>query len=327
MQNLEAMKTLYIENMRERNLRESTIEKALQSVEKLCSFLLNQCGINDIREITKDNIRQYMEYLQAFKQKRRDSPLSPKHQYSLLKEAGRFFRYLETSDKILTSPMTDIEMNIPKKAFPKDILTEDEARALLDAPDVKSAAGIKHRAILEILYGSGIRNAELRGLNLSDLDLENGFLFVSGKGAKDRLVPITNMAMRYLKDYITGERSKNLSKYPLENHLFLMVNARPLKKWYLNIMLKKYAKEAGIEKNVTPHTIRHTCASHLLARGAGLRYVQELLGHAWICTTEIYTHVLPVNLQKVYEKTHPRCIGIKRGRPHSGKPKSGKAKI
>jgi integrase/recombinase XerD len=329
MKNFEAwncvpLKLEYLEDLRKRNLSVSTIHGRDKDLKPFFLFLSLECSITDVREVTREHAKKYIEYIQALKRKRDKKPIGRKYQYDLYRVAYHFFRFLERTDRILSNPMSGIEFEPPKRALPKDILTEDEARMLLDAPDIKTAEGVKHRAILEILYGSGLRKSELRGLRLSDLDLDNGYLFVSGKGAKDRLVPITKLAARFIKDYISRERSKFFKRKPLEDHIFLSYDGKLLSIDGIGKMIRRYVKEAGIKKNVTTHVLRHTCATHLLARGAALRYVQELLGHSDISTTEIYTRVAPVKLRNVYENTHPRCIGIKRGRPHGGKPRSGK---
>ncbi len=322
----ETMLSVYLRNMRERNLREATREKARQDLARLFPYLEHTLGLQDLRSVNGGHLTAFREHLANAFQRRvfRNGirrRLSRRTQTVTLAETKRFFRFLAGQGLLAANPAEDLEIRRDRNRIPRKILTESEAGRILNraaSRSVRTRHGILHRAILELLYGSGIRSSELRFLKISDADLENGLLFVNGKGGRDRVVPMTTPALVVLKDYLSGERREMASRKPAEDRLFLMENGRPLKKWYLGRMIAKYARAAGISDPVSPHSFRHACATHLLARGAALRYVQELLGHAWICTTEIYTHVFSNTLKAVYEKTHPHCVSRKK--PRSGRP-------
>jgi integrase/recombinase XerD len=304
------MKEKYIGNLRERNLSAESIRKAGELLNIFIEFISGRFGIKDIREVEGKYIEEYQRFLQRKKAKRGGKTtskiISAAYRYSLIRQVILWFSFLEKNGLLLKNPADGIETDAPVRALPKDILTEDEARELLGAPDIMKRGGLLEKAILEIFYGSGLRNFEVRNLNLTDLDLNNGFMFVTGKGKKDRVVPLTKSAVKYLKLYLEKIRRNWQKKKPDETRLFLSAWGKPLGKHYISYMLKKYVNDIELEKKVTAHGLRHTCATHLIANGAGVRYVQELLGHSSIETTQIYTRVAPVNLREVYEKTHPR---------------------
>ena len=206
--------------------------------------------------------------------------------------------------------MRNIEIAPKGKELPKDILTEYEIERLLKAPDIKTPIGIRDRCMLEILYGSAIRAGEIAKLKMQDLDLEHCYIFITGKGRKDRIVPITKVARKFLKQYLEKARPHFHIKRPEAKAVFLSCEGNSFSVNAVGSVLRKYRQRAKLRKPVSPHTLRHTCASHLIARGASVRYVQELLGHSQITTTQIYTHVMPVDLQRVYRETHPRCLQL-----------------
>jgi integrase/recombinase XerD len=254
-------------------------------------------------------IEEYQDYLEKYKKK--DSMLLRRvTKRGFLETLSCWFRFLENEEYIFLNPMRNFEITFKGKELPKDILTENEVEELLKAPDISTPVGIRDRSMLELLYGSGIRAGELTKLRMQDLDLEHCFLFITGKGRKDRIVPITKIARKFLKKYLEKARPFFLLKNPDERAVFLTSSVRPFNVNGVGTVIRKYRKKAEIKKPVSPHTLRHTCASHLIARGAGVRYVQELLGHSQITTTQIYTHVMPVDLQKVYQETHPRCLQL-----------------
>ena len=206
----------------------------------------------------------------------------------------------------MTKDPTD-DLSSPKleRKLPR-VLTVDEVEKLLNQPDTSTPAGIRDKAMLEVLYATGIRVSELVSLNLDDIELDEGFVRCIGKGSKERVVPMGEIAINALRSYLSKGRPKLVSN-PGENALFLNHHGRRLTRQGFWKIVKKYAAQLGIRKEITPHTLRHSFATHLLENGADIRAVQEMLGHADISTTQIYTHVTKDRLKDVYARSHPRA--------------------
>jgi integrase/recombinase XerD len=186
------------------------------------------------------------------------------------------------------------------------VLTVDEVSSLLAQPDGTSEAGARDKAMLETLYATGVRVSELVNLRLSDINLEVGFTRCFGKGSKERIVPIGKVAIDYLGRYLASGRPK-FARSGSSEYLFLTNRGKKMSRVGFWKIVKKYAAKAGITKNTTPHTLRHSFATHLLQGGADLRSIQEMLGHADIATTQVYTHVTRDKLKEVYRESHPRA--------------------
>lgn len=216
-----------------------------------------------------------------------------------------FFRHLQ-QEGLLGRNITDT-MESPKlwKVLP-DTLTYKEVERLLNSPDAQSPLGIRNRAIMETLYGTGLRISELAHLTLDDLHFDAGYLRCMGKGQKERVVPLGESARNAIQRYLTDCRP-NFLKTGDSRAVFLTRRGKPFSRKGLWKLIKQHARDAGIMKNVKPHTLRHSFASHLLANGAPLRVIQEMLGHADITTTQIYTHVDPSRLKSVHAQYHPRA--------------------
>ncbi len=215
-----------------------------------------------------------------------------------LSATRNFFLFL-SSEKI-------IDLDIPKLKGPKLpkklplVMTEEEVDGLLEAPDMRKKGGIRDRAMLEVMYSSGLRVSELVSLKLKQIDFENGTITIIGKGDKQRSIPIGEFALEYLSKYIDEVRSK--SRFRKSNYVFLNKNGEPISRIYFWKQIKAYAEKAGIDKDISPHTLRHCFATHLLENGADLRMVQEMLGHSNIATTQIYTHVSSKRIMSAYDK-------------------------
>ena len=215
-----------------------------------------------------------------------------------LSSIKNFYLFL-SSEKI-------IDISIPKLEGPKLpkklplVLSEEEVESLLDAPDMSKKTGVRDKAMLEVMYSSGLRVSELINLKLSQIDFENGIITLIGKGNKQRSIPIGEFALDYLNRYISEVRSK--SRFKRSNYVFLNKDGSPISRVYFWKQIKKYAEMAGIEKDISPHTLRHCFATHLLENGADLRMVQEMLGHSNIATTQIYTHVSSKRIMSAYDK-------------------------
>ena len=209
-----------------------------------------------------------------------------------------FYLFLK-KDGLYTGNIPDIETPKKPKHLP-NCLSEEEVEALLNAPDLSTPGGLRDKAMLETMYSSGLRVSELLNLEKGQVNLNKGVITVFGKGAKERKVPIADYAVEYIRQYITEVRNKNENKG--SKYLFLSKKGEPLSRVYFFKQVKKYSELAGITTNVSPHTLRHSFATHLLNHGAQLRIVQGMLGHTNIATTQIYTHVSSEKLKSDYDK-------------------------
>jgi len=215
-----------------------------------------------------------------------------------------FYLYQLRQERISTDPTVDLRSPKQAKPLPK-FLSLEEVDRLLDAPDASTPRGARDRAMLQLLYAAGLRVSELIGVQLSQLNSQLGVVRVTGKGDKQRMVPVGKIALQAIEAYLEHDRPQILKR---RNSRYLFVTARGtlLTRQAFWKLLKNYGLQAGIMKNLTPHLLRHSFATHLLERGADLRSLQLMLGHADISTTQIYTHVLRERLRKVYDEHHPR---------------------
>ena len=210
-----------------------------------------------------------------------------------------FFKFMHREGLIKSNPAKLLMSSKIDKSLPK-FLSEKEALSFVNAPDIKKELGRRDKAILETLYGTGIRVSELVGLNVDDVDVFGNVAKVAGKGKKERLVPIGNIAIKAIKEYVDSRKKRS-------NTLFLNKNGTKLTDRGVRLIVNKYINKSCLNSNVSPHMFRHSFATHLLDRGADLRSVQELLGHVNLSTTQIYTHVTTDRLKKIYDKAHPRA--------------------
>ncbi|WP_268913120.1 site-specific tyrosine recombinase XerD [Lentilactobacillus sp. SPB1-3] len=280
----------------ERGLSDNTINSYRQDLTEAVNFFaLNK---NQIAEIDQYDVLNLLEELQ--KQKKSRNTII--HMVSSLR---KFFVYLYQFNQITSDPMAKIDAPKQAKTLP-DVLSVDEVNSLLETPDVTKKLGLRDRAILEVLYATGLRVSELINLKLVDLHLPMNLIQTLGKGNKERIIPISDIAKEWLERYLNDVRPDLLRDKTNTSSIFLNAHGHQLTRQAIWQMIKKYAKLAGIEHHVTVHTLRHSFATHLLENGADLRIVQELLGHSDISTTQIYTHVSKKHLAKVYEQYHPR---------------------
>ncbi|HUQ87925.1 MAG TPA: site-specific tyrosine recombinase XerD [Vicinamibacterales bacterium] len=216
-----------------------------------------------------------------------------------------FYRFLVVSGQRTDNPATDVQAPRAWKALPK-FLSSDEIEKLLDAPDTTQPRGLRDRALIELFYATGLRVSEMVGLRQQDLNLESGYLTCTGKGRKQRLVPIGDEASAWLTKYLKEGRPALLKR---KSSARLFVNARGgagLTRVGFWKILKEHGRLAGLPRTLSPHVLRHSFATHLLERGADLRAIQMMLGHSDLSTTQIYTHILDARLRAVYDKFHPR---------------------
>lgn len=249
------------------------------------------------REVTYLEIRRYVAFLLRV---RNESKKTIARRLSSLRS---FFKFLVREGYIQKNPLLMIAGVKLDKPLP-NFLSYNQIVQLLDFLPGKETFWIRDKAILETIYSTGIRVSELVNLNLQDVDLVAEVIKVSGKGKKERLLPIGKKALNAIKDYLDYRRSRG---YGDKKALFLNKLGQRISERSILRIIKKYARLAGIAKEISPHTLRHSFATHLLERGADLRSVQELLGHASLSTTQIYTHLTLEGLKKIYEKSHPRA--------------------
>jgi len=280
----------------EKGLSENTQNSYRLDLLSFASFLAQENKYS-FAEVDKSDILHYIVYLQ---QKGR-APATIARQLAAIKAFYRF-RLMEGLQE--REPTQDLESPKLGRRLPK-ILTQREMEKLLEQPDITKPAGLRDRAILEVLYATGLRVSELVSLNVGDVDCNTGYIRCTGKGDKERIVPIGSIAVFYLKNYLNEGRTK-LIKRSVEA-LFLNSRGQRLTRQGCWKIIKKYVRQAGIKKVVTPHTIRHTFATHMLQNGADLRSVQEILGHSDISTTQIYTHLTTKRIREIYDRTHPRA--------------------
>lgn len=245
--------------------------------------------------------------LQAFLAHRYEQGSKNRSAARLLSSMRRFYVWLLRERKIQHDPVALIEAPKPEQPLPKT-LTEQQVDGLINAPDLNDALGIRDKAMLEVLYATGLRVSELVGLEFTQVSIDPGVVRVMGKGGKERLVPLGEQAIECLQNYLSQARGELMAKHLPCNAIFVTRRGTGMTRqafWYL---LKRYANLAGIDTDtLSPHTLRHAFATHLLNHGADLRVVQMLLGHSDISTTQIYTHVAKQRLQELYQKHHPRA--------------------
>lgn len=292
------MKT--IEKLIEEFLRYLRIDKGysentIKSYETDLMKFLDYNKDKDINNISNDDIREYVKWLK----KNELNEKSISRNISCLKS---FYKFLVIQRIISDNPSDSVIMPKIKKTLPS-ILTEDEVLKLLDVKLIDNFS-YRNKAMLELMYATGLRVSELVNLKLQDIDFSEDIIRTFGKGSKERIIPIGDYAVEYLKKYIEEYRPLMLKKTTCE-YLFLNNHGKKMTRQGFFKIIKKIAKENGIDKELSPHTLRHSFASHLLKYGADLRTIQELLGHSDISTTQIYTHVTNEELKKNYEDFHP----------------------
>jgi len=259
---------------------------------------LTEKGVRSINEVTR---KQILDHLLAEKARGLAANSLSRHLVSL----KIFFRYLAQEGLLSINVAETMESPKVWTMLPS-VLTPKEIDRLFAAPDLTTPLGIRNRAVLELFYASGLRVSELAGLQLHDLHFDEHFLRCIGKGRKERVVPVGKNAIERVKQYIQSVRPQ-FTPGPQEQTVFLSSRRQPMSRKTIWDMIKKCARAAGITKTIYPHTLRHSFASHLLANGAPLRIIQEMLGHADIATTQIYTHVDPDRLKGVHRQFHPRA--------------------
>ena len=251
------------------------------------------------------DVEAYQSHVCTLRQKD-ETPYSIGEQTHRIAAVKKLFRFLYQRGYVLSDPSGAVRYPRPEKRLPQGVLTRNEARRLVEAVTEKTPLGLRDRAILEVFYGSGIRESELAGLRCDDVDVEERILrVVQGKGSKDRNVPLTRAAAQAIEAYLVEGRTR-IRGATKSRRLFLALRGGRMYPSLLNDVVQDAARAAGIEKHVTCHTLRHTMATHLLKGGADIRHIQVLLGHACLSSTERYTHIEISDLSQVLRRAHPR---------------------
>lgn len=281
----------------ERGLADNSIKNYLWDVEKLILFLEDRQLTDSPIEIQKETIQQFIYEIAKV--------VNPRSQARIISGLKSFFNYLVFEDYRADNPMDLIESPKIGRKLP-DTLSEDEINSLISGIDLSKPEGERNRAMLETLYGCGLRVSELIQLRISDLYFEEDFIKVTGKGDKQRFVPISGINKKYITIYRKEVRLHLSVQKGYEDVLFLNRRGKQLTRAMIFTIVKQLGKKIGLNKNISPHTFRHSFATHLLENGADLRSIQQMLGHESITTTEVYMHVDRTHLTDVLKKYHPR---------------------
>ena len=281
----------------EKGLASNTVSAYHRDLAKFSEFA--QKRKISLEAVTRDDL---VDFLAGLYRQKLESKSVARHLVSL----RNFFRFAQIQELVPADPSVNLESPKIRRSLP-GYLRLNEVERLLEQPDAKTPLGLRDRAMLEILYSAGLRVSELIGLRVSDLDTKVGCVRCIGKGDKERIVPVGKKALAMVEKYLRDSRPKLLGKVTGTPTLFVNRRGRPLSRVGVWKILSAYGRRAGLRTALTPHMLRHSFATHLLERGADLRSVQLMLGHADISTTQIYTHVVEERLKQIYKAHHPRA--------------------
>lgn len=293
---------LYLNHLRTRAFSAHTIETRDASIRRFIVWC-DERGLQQPTEITRPIIERYQRHLYAYR-KRDGQALSLHAQIQYLQSVRSWFAYLARDNHVPYNVAEAIEPPRRPRRLPRSVLTEKQVTAVLQGPDVETLSGIRDRAILELMYATGLRRGEVFSLRLADIDAERGTVFVNeGKGRKDRYVPVSDSALDWLNKYLLDVRYL-LVIPPDDNTVFLTDYGEPFNDHRLTDLVRNYVRSAGINHGAC-HLFRHAMATHMLEHGADIRFIQAMLGHSKLGTTTIYTHVALKKLKAVYDRSHP----------------------
>ena len=282
----------------EKNLSPNSVSAYVNDINKLISFVEEYYPNLTPETVKLAQLRKFVEWMNQ-------KGISPRTQARTISGIKSFYKFLLIEEAVENDPTTLVESPRIGRKLP-EILTDDEINRLIEAIDDTKAEGLRNKAILETLYSCGLRVSELVDLKLSNLHFEQEFLRIAGKGERERLVPISKRAIEDIKKYLINSRKKLTIEKGFENIVFLNRRGKKLSRVMIFTIIKNLADKIKLEKNISPHTFRHSFASALVQGGADLRTVQEMLGHESILTTEIYTHLDKEYLKDTVNKFHPR---------------------
>ena len=280
----------------EKHASANTLSSYIRDLTQFHSWLLS-VGVTDMRKVKKETINEYLLHMTHSGK----SPATVTRSTASIKS---FYAYMMQCGAVKSNPAKSVVAMKVERKYP-EILTSKEVELFLEQPECVDAKGFRDHAMLELLYATGIRVSELIALDIGDLNLPAGFIRCSNS-KKERIIPLYHGAVKALQDYIKGVRPQLIADTE-ETALFVNMNGERMSRQGFWKIIKHYQEKAGIQKDITPHTLRHSFAVHLLENGADLRAIQEMLGHADISSTQIYTHVIKNQLKDVYQKAHPRA--------------------
>jgi integrase/recombinase XerD len=285
----------------EKSLSDNSVEAYLRDIDKLTQYLQEASSLKSPSDIDLKDLQQFVKWIAEL-------GMTPASQARIISGIKSFYKYCLLENISSTDPTTLLEAPKLKRALP-DVLAFEEIESIINQIDLSKPEGGRNKAILETMYSCGLRVSELTNLKISQLYLDVGFIRVLGKGDKERLVPIGSSAIKFITIYKNDIRIHTQPKPGNEDILFLNKRGSKLSRVMIFLIIKELVKKAGIKKTVSPHTFRHSFATHLVEGGADLRAVQEMLGHESITTTEIYTHLDREFLRKTLEAFHPAFKG------------------
>ena len=281
----------------EKSLSDNTVQAYMQDIEKLTQYLLLINVEKTPQQVELNDLEKFVKYISEL-------GMTPSSQSRIISGLKNFYKYCLQEQIVTKDPTALLEAPKLKRSLP-DVLSFNEIESIIAAIDLSTPEGVRNKAVIETLYSCGLRVTELVNLKISCLYLDVGFIRVIGKGDKERLVPVGSSAVKHINLYKNNTRVHMPVKPGNEDILFLNRRGRKLSRIMIFLIIKELAKQAGITKNISPHTFRHSFATHLVEGGADLRAVQEMLGHESITTTEIYTHLDREYLRDTLQRFHP----------------------
>lgn len=286
----------------EKNFSGNTLDAYMRDVRKLESFTISELDNLSPQNITYENLQEYIYQLSKNK-------ISERSQARAISSIKAFFKFLLEDDYRTDNPATLLEG--PKLGlYLPDTLSEEDINRIITCIDNSTDIGKRNKCILEVLYGCGLRVSELIDLKISNINFKESYIMVEGKGEKTRLVPLANTTAEFITSYIHTVRNKTKINKKYEDTLFINSRGTNMSRVIVFIIIKELTQKAGISKSISPHTFRHSFATHLLQNGADLRFIQEMLGHSSITTTQVYTHLKTEELRDVILNFHPRNRNI-----------------
>ena len=286
----------------EKNFSGNTLDAYMRDVRKLESFTISELDNLSPENITYENLQEYIYQLSKNK-------ISERSQARAISSIKAFFKFLLEDDYRTDNPAALLEG--PKLGlYLPDTLSEEDINRIIACIDNSTDIGKRNKCILEVLYGCGLRVSELIDLKISNINFKESYIMVEGKGEKTRLVPLANTTAEFIRSYIHTVRNKTKINKKYEDTLFLNSRGTNMSRVIVFIIIKELTQKAGISKSISPHTFRHSFATHLLQNGADLRFIQEMLGHSSITTTQVYTHLKTEELRDVILNFHPRNRNI-----------------
>jgi len=298
------MEKLYLENLAVRNYAQGTIDSKIVHLRFFRNYC-EQCGIKQAKDVTRKDILGFQAYLFRHRKKKDGQPMAIGTQKHILGDVQQLFGYMVREGYLLQNPTSDLNMPRRERRLPKTILTVKDIDAIMKVPDISTPVGLTNRAIIETFYGAGIRRSELVNLDIENFQADSGILqIIQGKGKKDRYTPIGKRAIKWIEKYLAEARPVHCDDEG-ESALFVGQTGKRFSVSRMCGKMHDIIKKSGIRKSGSTHLFRHAYATHVLGNGCDIRVLQELMGHADISATQIYTHVSIGQLQDAHARFHP----------------------